>query len=62
MVRLHVYCLQVSAQNISIVNVEYNSKFTIKDSVRKNTGIYRIVAENEHGKDEAEVEVVILCE
>ena len=47
--------------NISVVNVEYNSKFTIKDSERKNTGIYKIVAENEHGRDEAEVEVVILC-
>ena len=53
---------QVSAQNISVVNVDYNTKFTIKDSVRKNTGIYKILAENEHGKDEAEVEVVILCE
>ena len=45
-----------------MVNVDYNTKFTIKDSVRKNTGIYKILAENEHGKDEAEVEVVILCE
>ena len=52
----------MSAPNVSVVNVEYNSKFTIKDSVRKNTGIYKILAENEHGKDEAEVEVVILCE
>ena len=46
--------------NITIVNVEYNTKFTLKDSLRKNTGIYKIVAENVHGKDEAEVEVVVL--
>ncbi|KAF0296563.1 Twitchin [Amphibalanus amphitrite] len=50
----------VSALNISVVNVEYNTKFTIRDSERKNTGIYKVVAENEHGRDEAEVEVVIL--
>ncbi|XP_037071182.1 twitchin-like [Pollicipes pollicipes] len=50
----------VSAPNITIVNIDYNSKFTIKDSVRKNTGIYKILAENIHGKDEAEVEVVVL--
>lgn len=43
-----------------IVNVEYNSKFSINDALRKHTGIYRILAVNEHGKDEAEVEVNVL--
>ena len=42
--------------------MEYNTKFTLKDSLRKNSGIYKIVAENVHGKDEAEVEIVVLGE
>ena len=32
------------------------------DARRLQGGIYKIVAENIHGKDEAEVEIVILCE
>ena len=40
--------------------MDHNTKFTIRDSVRKNTGIYKIIAENVHGRDEADVEVVVL--
>lgn len=47
--------------NIEIINVDYNTKLNITKSVRKNTGIYRILAVNEHGEDEAEVEVTVLC-
>lgn len=38
----------------------YNTKIAISDTTRKNTGIYTIKAENANGKDEAEVEVIIL--
>ena len=48
-------------ENYDIVNVDYNTKFTINDSQRKHTGKYKIVAVNEVGKDEAEVEICILC-
>ena len=51
----------VEEPNVEIVNVDYNTKFTIIDSKRKNSGKYMIRAENDHGKDEAEVEVVILA-
>lgn len=49
-----------SAENIEIINVDYNTKITINNSVRKHTGMYKIVATNQHGKDEAEVEVTVL--
>lgn len=48
--------------NIEIINVDYNTKISIVDSVRKNTGVYKIKAVNEHGEDEAEVEVTVLGE
>ncbi|ODM93780.1 Twitchin [Orchesella cincta] len=51
---------QVSAPNVEIINVDYNTKFDIKEAVRANNGIYKIVATNQHGKDEAEVELVVL--
>ena len=50
-----------SEGNVEIVNVDYNTKLTIINSVRKNTGLYKIKAVNEHGFDEAEVEVNVLC-
>lgn len=51
-----------SGENIEIVNVDYNTKLTITDSLRKHTGVWKIKAVNPHGEDEAEVEVTILCE
>ncbi|KAI8425646.1 hypothetical protein MSG28_011460 [Choristoneura fumiferana] len=41
----------------NVINVDYNTKLDIKESVRAMTGTYRIVATNEHGKDEADVEI-----
>lgn len=46
--------------NVNIINVDYNTKVDIKESIRSNTGVWRILAVNEHGKDEAEVEVTVL--
>lgn len=51
---------EVKEENVEIVNVDYNTKFTINDSKRKNTGLYKVKAVNEHGQDEADVEVTIL--
>ncbi|CAG2161698.1 unnamed protein product [Oppiella nova] len=48
-------------ENYEIVNVDYNTKFTINDCQRKHTGLYKIIAVNEVGKDEAEVEICVLC-
>lgn len=48
-------------KNVEITNVPYNTKLSINDSVRANSGMYKILAVNEHGKDEAEVDVTILA-
>jgi Immunoglobulin I-set domain. len=45
-----------------IENEDYNTKIAITDTTRKNTGEYKIRAENINGFDEATVEVVILGE
>lgn len=45
---------------MEIINVPYNTKITINDAVRKDSGVYKILAENASGKDEATVEVTIL--
>lgn len=46
--------------NVEITNVPYNTKFSIKESVRKNSGMYKIKAINQHGEDAAEVDVTVL--
>lgn len=55
------FVLQLKDDNITIDDIEYNTKFAMIDARRKQGGIYKIVAENIHGKDEAEVEIVVLC-
>lgn len=57
---IHIDTELKSEGNIEIINVDYNTKLNISSSVRKNTGVYKIRAVNEHGKDEAEVEVTVL--
>ena len=54
------FVLQVTDADISIINVDYNTKFDIKEAKRAQSGMYKIIATNEHGKDEADVEIVIL--
>jgi hypothetical protein len=58
----HKNILVKSGGNIEIVNVDYNTKISINDTIRANTGIWKIKAMNIHGEDEAEVEVTVLCE
>ncbi|KOB59583.1 Twitchin, partial [Operophtera brumata] len=45
---------------VGVINVDYNTKLDIKESARSMSGTYRILAENPHGKDEAEVEITVL--
>ncbi|XP_055331451.1 twitchin-like isoform X3 [Paramacrobiotus metropolitanus] len=49
-----------SDDGVKIDNKDYNTHLIIKQSKRSDTGIYTLVATNEHGKDEAQVEVVVL--
>lgn len=46
--------------NARIENEDYNTRLTLRETTRKDTGKYLLVAENESGKDECEVEVNIL--
>lgn len=48
-------------KHYDIVNVEYNTKFTINECQRMHSGKYVIIAENEVGKDEATVEICVLA-
>lgn len=44
-----------------IKNVPYNSKIDCDKAERKDSGIYKIFANNPHGQDQAEVEITVLC-
>lgn len=46
---------------VDILNVDYNTKLTIRDAQRIHSGKYKIIAENEVGRDEAEVEICVLA-
>lgn len=46
--------------HIKIDNIPYNTKLVTKTSMRSDNGTYTITAINEHGLDEAEVEVTVL--
>ncbi|XP_055385446.1 twitchin isoform X34 [Condylostylus longicornis] len=48
-------------ENVEIKNSDYNTKLSIVDAQRKHTGLYKIKAVNEHGEDEADVEVSVLA-
>uniref|UniRef100_A0A915KJE1 Twitchin n=1 Tax=Romanomermis culicivorax TaxID=13658 RepID=A0A915KJE1_ROMCU len=45
---------------IKIENADYNTKFQLRNAERGDTGVYRLKAENENGKDEATVQVNVL--
>lgn len=48
------------SSNCEIKNIPHNTKISIIDTVRQHSGIYKIRATNEHGEDEATVEVNVL--
>jgi len=50
----------VQGLGAKIENEDYNTKMTLSDTTRKNTGTYVLRAENVNGSDEAEVEIEIL--
>ena len=52
--------LKVADTNVEIINIDYNTKFDIKEAKRANNGVYTIFAKNEHGEDRAEIELVVL--
>lgn len=52
----------ISSNSIyQIDNIPYNTKLYHSNPLRKDTGIYKIVATNKYGQDEKEVEVTVIC-
>ena len=50
----------VSGEKIKIDNEDYHTLFILTKTLRSDTGKYTVTAVNEHGKDEAEVEITVL--
>lgn len=50
-----------SEGNVEIINVDYNTILSLTDTIRKQSGLYKIYAENQHGSDEETVEITVLC-
>lgn len=50
----------VSDEEIKIDNSDYNTKFFVLRAKRIHTGKYKIVATNEVGRDEAEIDISVL--
>lgn len=51
-----------TADNVKVSSVPKETTLSRNECIRKNTGMYKIVVENKHGSDNAEVEVVVLGE
>lgn len=51
-----------SSSHCRIDNVPYNTKFFNDSPERKDCGIYKIVATNQHGTDKAEIEITVTSE
>lgn len=45
---------------VKIENIDYQTTLTITSAIRKDTGVYTLVAENSSGKDEATLEFTVL--
>lgn len=50
----------VNNDRIKIENIDYQTTLTITGAIRKDTGVYTLVAENASGKDEATLEFTVL--
>lgn len=50
----------VTTDRIKIENVDYHTDFSIVNAQRKDTGKYKLKAENSNGKDEETVELTVL--
>lgn len=42
-------------------NIPYNTKFYNDNPERKDTGTYKIVAQNKYGQDQEEIEITVIC-
>lgn len=47
-------------KDVRVENVPYNTKYINDEPLRKHTGVYKIVATNQYGKDEAEINITVI--
>ncbi len=52
--------VKMDGEHFTVEHGSYNTKLTIADGQRKQSGKYKIVAKNEHGQDQEWVEIVFL--
>ncbi len=52
--------ITTDGEHFTVESANYNTKFTIEHGKRKHSQKYKIVAKNEHGKDQEWVEIVFL--
>lgn len=50
----------VNNERVKIENVDHQTTLTITGALRKDTGVYTLIAENASGKDEATLEFTVL--
>lgn len=50
----------VDNERVKIENIDYQTTLTITGAIRKDTGVYTLIAENVSGKDEATLEFTVL--
>lgn len=50
----------IDTDRVKIENIDYQTTLTITNAIRKDTGVYTLVAENASGKDEATLEFTVL--
>lgn len=51
----------ISTSHKRVDNVPYNTKLIHDHPERKDSGIYKIVAINKYGQDQAEIEITVVC-
>ena len=48
------------SERIKVTNVDYHTEFSILKCLRKDAGKYKVIAENRNGRDEVQVELIVL--
>ena len=52
----------VNTERLKFENAEYQTNFSLISATRRDSGIYKLTAENASGKDEATLELTVLGE
>lgn len=59
---VHTFQEVESDTSLKIDTIDYNTKLLVLKAARKQSGLYKIIAKNSVGQDEAELDLTILGE